>query len=67
MKSRSVTQPPGIGHRSRHPRHHDAPRMIQQAMGAVTTAVLFTLGEFAIGFHLGRSNVGSAFGAAGSL
>jgi membrane protein len=37
------------------------------ALGAVATAVLFTLGEAAIGFYLGRTNVGSAFGAAGSL
>lgn len=36
-------------------------------VGALLTAVLFTVGEWAIGFYLGRTNVGSAFGAAGSL
>jgi membrane protein len=35
--------------------------------GAVGTAVLFLIGKFAIGFYLGRSNPGEAFGAAGSL
>jgi membrane protein len=35
--------------------------------GAVATAALFTLGKFAIGLYLGRSAVGSAYGAAGSL
>jgi membrane protein len=36
-------------------------------MGAVVTALLFTLGKFLIGFYLGKSDVGSVFGAAGSL
>ena len=36
-------------------------------VGAVATAALFTLGKFALGFYLGRSNPGEAFGAAGSL
>jgi membrane protein len=36
-------------------------------VGAVTTAVLFLLGKTAIGVYLGRSAVGSAYGAAGSL
>jgi membrane protein len=35
--------------------------------GAVVTALLFTAGKFLIGFYLGRSNPGQAFGAAGSL
>jgi len=35
--------------------------------GAVITAVLFTIGKFAIGLYLGKSAVGSAHGAAGSL
>jgi membrane protein len=36
-------------------------------MGAVATAVLFTLGKFAIGLYIGRAGIASAFGAAGSL
>ena len=36
-------------------------------LGAGVTALLFTLGKWAIGFYLGRSDPGSAFGAAGSL
>jgi membrane protein len=36
-------------------------------VGAAVTAVLFVVGKFAIGFYLGRSNPGEAFGAAGSL
>ncbi|MDQ3556447.1 MAG: YihY/virulence factor BrkB family protein [Gemmatimonadota bacterium] len=36
-------------------------------VGALTTALLFVLGKFAIGLYLGRSDPGSAFGAAGSL
>jgi membrane protein len=36
-------------------------------IGAVVTAVLFVGGKAAIGFYLGRSGVGSAYGAAGSL
>ncbi|HET8646637.1 MAG TPA: YhjD/YihY/BrkB family envelope integrity protein, partial [Vicinamibacteria bacterium] len=37
------------------------------ALGAVITAGLFTLGRVLIGLYLGRSSVGSAYGAAGSL
>lgn len=36
-------------------------------VGAAVTAVLFTIGKFAIGLYLGRSNVTSGFGAAGSI
>lgn len=35
--------------------------------GALLTAVLFTLGKYAIGLYLAHSSVGSAYGAAGSL
>jgi membrane protein len=35
--------------------------------GALVTAVLFGAGRFLIGLYLGRSAVGSAYGAAGSL
>lgn len=37
------------------------------AAGAVFTAVLFITGKFALGFYLGGSDRGSAYGAAGSL
>jgi membrane protein len=36
-------------------------------VGAFLTALLFTIGKFAIGLYLGKSDVGSAYGAAGSL
>ncbi|MDQ3138322.1 MAG: YihY/virulence factor BrkB family protein [Gemmatimonadota bacterium] len=36
-------------------------------VGAAVTALLFVIGKFLIGFYLGRSNPGEAFGAAGSL
>jgi membrane protein len=36
-------------------------------MGAAVTAVLFVVGKFLIGFYLGKSNPGQAYGAAGSL
>lgn len=36
-------------------------------VGAGVTAMLFSLGRFAIGLYLGRSSVSSAYGAAGSL
>ena len=36
-------------------------------VGGIATAVLFTVGKFVIGLYLGRSDPGSAFGAAGSL
>ena len=36
-------------------------------LGASITALLFTLGRFAVGFYLGQSAVVSTYGAAGSL
>lgn len=36
-------------------------------VGAGFTALLFVIGKFLIGFYLGQSNPGEAFGAAGSL
>jgi membrane protein len=36
-------------------------------VGALVTALLFVVGKFLIGFYLGRSNPGEAFGAAGSV
>jgi membrane protein len=36
-------------------------------VGAIVTALLFVAGKFAIGFYLGRSDPGQAFGAAGAL
>jgi membrane protein len=36
-------------------------------VGAAVTAALFVVGKFLIGFYLGRSNPGQAYGAAGSL
>jgi membrane protein len=36
-------------------------------LGSVITAILFTVGKTLIGLYLGRSAVGSTFGAAGSL
>ena len=36
-------------------------------IGAAATAVLFTLGKSLIGIYLGRSVIGSAYGAAGAL
>jgi membrane protein len=36
-------------------------------IGALATAVLFTIGKLLIGLYLGKSAVGSAYGAAGSL
>ncbi|MEO6547415.1 MAG: YihY/virulence factor BrkB family protein [Ferruginibacter sp.] len=35
--------------------------------GALTTAILFMLGKFAISFYISKSNVGTTYGAAGSL
>jgi membrane protein len=35
--------------------------------GAFTTALLFMVGKFAISFYISKSNVGSTYGAAGSL
>lgn len=36
-------------------------------VGAMVTAVLFMLGKFAITFYISRSDIGTTFGAAGSL
>jgi len=36
-------------------------------VGAIVTAILFTIGKWGISFYLGRSDPGSAFGAAGAL
>jgi membrane protein len=36
-------------------------------LGGIVTSALFTGGEALIGFYLGRTDVGSSFGAAGSL
>jgi membrane protein len=36
-------------------------------IGAFITAALFTAGKFALGLYLGKSGVGSSYGAAGSL
>ena len=36
-------------------------------VGSVVTAVLFMLGKFGISFYIGKSQVGSTYGAAGSL
>jgi membrane protein len=36
-------------------------------LGALVTAVLFSIGKWAIGYYLGRSAPASAYGAAGSL
>ena len=35
--------------------------------GAITTSVLFMIGKFAISFYISKSEVGSTYGAAGSL
>lgn len=37
------------------------------ALGAIVTAVLFMLGKFGISIYIGQSDVGSTYGAAGSL
>jgi len=37
------------------------------AVGAVGTALLFTVGKFLLGLYLGKAGVGSPYGAAGSL
>lgn len=36
-------------------------------LGALVTAALFTVGKFLIGLYLGKSGLGSTYGAAGSL
>jgi len=35
--------------------------------GAIATAILFMLGKFGISFYIGKTNIGSTFGAAGSI
>ncbi len=35
--------------------------------GSITTALLFMLGKFGIGFYLGKRNIGNTYGAAGSI
>jgi len=35
--------------------------------GAIGTALLFTIGKFALGLYLGKASVGSTYGAAGSF
>lgn len=35
--------------------------------GAAFTSLLFVIGKFALGLYLGKSAIGSSFGAAGSL
>src|SRR5690606_33781113 len=37
------------------------------AIGAVVTAILFTIGKYLLGLYLAVGGVGSAYGAAGSL
>ncbi|MES2431880.1 MAG: YihY/virulence factor BrkB family protein [Bacteroidota bacterium] len=36
-------------------------------IGALSTAIFFMLGKFAISFYISKSNIGSTFGTAGSL
>jgi len=36
-------------------------------LGSIVTAILFMIGKFAISIYIGQSNVGSTYGAAGSL
>jgi len=36
-------------------------------IGAIATALLFTIGKFLVGLYIGKSSVASGFGAAGSL
>lgn len=36
-------------------------------LGALFTSILFTIGKFAIGLYLGNSDIGSSYGAAGSM
>ncbi len=46
----------------------DAPVLWKDVwLGAVLTALLFTIGKYLIGLYLGRSSTTSVFGAAGSL
>jgi membrane protein len=39
----------------------------QVLAGAITTAIFFMLGKFAISFYISRSHIGSTYGTAGSL
>jgi membrane protein len=41
--------------------------MARRLIGGFVTAILFTVGKFALGLYLGQSDPGSAFGAAGAL
>src|SRR5438105_1420075 len=41
--------------------------MARRGSGAIFTAFLFVLGKFALGLYLGKSAIGSSYGAAGSL
>lgn len=36
-------------------------------IGSITTAILFMLGKFAIGYYLGKTHITSTYGAAGSV
>ena len=36
-------------------------------VGAIVTALLFMLGKFGITYYIGSSNIGNAYGAAGSV
>jgi membrane protein len=36
-------------------------------IGGIVTALFFTLGKLGIGFYLGKSNIGTLYGAAGSI
>lgn len=36
-------------------------------VGAMVTAILFMIGKFAITFYIGRSDIGTSYGAAGSI
>jgi membrane protein len=46
---------------------HARPAWSDVWLGAVVTAVLFTLGKYLIGLYLGQAAPGSAYGAAGSF
>jgi len=36
-------------------------------IGAIVTALLFTIGKFVIGMYIGKASIGSTYGAAGSM
>jgi membrane protein len=42
-------------------------RWLDVGLGALVTALLFTIGKFLIGLYIGKSGVASSYGAAGSL